>query len=522
MVGTRSVVDAARTRSPRARRWGASAAGPIDSPSGLLERLEPRLVLATFNTVDFFPLPTSATWNYSGTVDINSTHATGATGLMTSTGNQVQAGATFTDLSLAVSGGSQTTGVVFRAGFTPLGLRFGLEKLTVDGNTAENEFGVGYRFLPPTIDEGVAYGYGRSFSGMDTPGATWTGFASGNVQVGTAASITVPAGTFTAIKVERQGTFNLSGNRQGGGAAFTASGTRDESMWLVMGVGIVKYSLSINESFSDAPTLDYATDLDLTGATLLNGTGNAQVTGRNGLVIANQDSTPTFTDGTGFSSVDVNGQTRDRVFTITNTGPGTLNILSISLGGIAPSQFSVLQPATTALATGESTTFTLTFDPSSVGNKRARVNISTDAQAQGTFFYSVRGDGVANGALSLRSGPSNGAIDDRSTVTARENGTRFGFVDSSSGTFTRIYKLTNTGLGDLSLTGSPLVTISGRNASMFSVTQFPSTPVAPGQTVTFKITFDPSSAGFKRATVSFATSDWRFPTFTFDVTGSGV
>jgi hypothetical protein len=49
------------------------------------------------------------------------------------------------------------------------------------------------------------------------------------------------------------------------------------------------------------------------------------------------------------------------------------------------------------------------------------------------------------------------------------------------------FKIYNDGAGELNLTGSPAVTLSGPHASHFQVTQQPTTPVGPYSSATFKI-----------------------------------
>ncbi|WP_179336343.1 BspA family leucine-rich repeat surface protein, partial [Winogradskyella costae] len=74
----------------------------------------------------------------------------------------------------------------------------------------------------------------------------------------------------------------------------------------------------------------------------------------------------------------------------------------------------------------------------------------------------------------------------------------------------------------LNLTGTPLVAISGTNAADFTVTALPTSPVAATTgTTTFEITFDPSAAGIRKATISIASNDADENPYTFTIQGYG-
>ncbi|MCP9747857.1 choice-of-anchor D domain-containing protein, partial [Lacihabitans sp. CS3-21] len=64
-------------------------------------------------------------------------------------------------------------------------------------------------------------------------------------------------------------------------------------------------------------------------------------------------------------------------------------------------------------------------------------------------------------------------------------------------------------------------TISGSNASDFSVSSNPTSPVSASGSTTFQITFNPSAAGLRSATVSLANNDSDEATYDFAVEGSG-
>tara|TARA_R110000868_G_scaffold13892_1_gene64601 strand:+ start:47162 stop:54469 length:7308 start_codon:yes stop_codon:yes gene_type:complete len=108
------------------------------------------------------------------------------------------------------------------------------------------------------------------------------------------------------------------------------------------------------------------------------------------------------------------------------------------------------------------------------------------------------------------------------TIPVDVSGTRFGFVDVTSGQQTRTFTIQNTGTGDLTLTGGTPVTITGADLADFSVVAQPASPVAAGDSVTFQITYDPSAVAVDVATINIASDDADEAPYTFAITGEGV
>jgi archaellum component FlaG (FlaF/FlaG flagellin family) len=100
--------------------------------------------------------------------------------------------------------------------------------------------------------------------------------------------------------------------------------------------------------------------------------------------------------------------------------------------------------------------------------------------------------------------------------------TDFGSADVSTGTVNRVFKIKNRGGAALNLTGtSPYIAISGTNASEFTVTSIPSSSIAGGDSTTFQITFNPSAAGIRSASISIASNDADENPFNFSIQGYG-
>ncbi len=145
-----------------------------------------------------------------------------------------------------------------------------------------------------------------------------------------------------------------------------------------------------------------------------------------------------------------------------------------------------------------------------------------------TDAYGIDNDTVISNAFNVTGDPE---IDIQGNATSITTGditpdvaddTDFGMVLENGGTAAHTFTIYNTADLDLTLGGSPIVTISGTNASDFTVTAFPSTPVAGGASTTFTITFDPSAIGIRTATVSIDNNDSDENPFNFDIQGEGV
>ena len=134
----------------------------------------------------------------------------------------------------------------------------------------------------------------------------------------------------------------------------------------------------------------------------------------NSVVIMNGDITPSAIDNTDFGSVSVNGGTQTRIFTISNTGFDTLTLTGavpyIILTGEGATDFSVsTSPASINIANGDSITFAITFNPSSVGTKNANITIASNDIFSSPYTFSIKGTGYYQNDSSQVS-PKPGAI----------------------------------------------------------------------------------------------------------------
>jgi hypothetical protein len=92
-------------------------------------------------------------------------------------------------------------------------------------------------------------------------------------------------------------------------------------------------------------------------------------------------------------------------------------------------------------------------------------------------------------------------------------------MNATSGTVVRTFTIQNTGNATLNLSAP---TLSGANASDFAISSAPAGSVAANGSTTFQITFDPSAAGVRTATVSIGNDDSDEDPYTFAIQGTGT
>jgi len=179
------------------------------------------------------------------------------------------------------------------------------------------------------------------------------------------------------------------------------------------GSGIRSWTIDNNQIGTDGSFFykPFSEDVTPTGLTFSaqNGTGSPVISettpapeinlvGNNSQSITSGDNTPQFYDGTNFGTLDYASGTRTRTFTIQNTGTAALTISGttpyVTITGTNAADFAVTTPPSPSVAASGSTTFVVTFNPSSVGTKTATINIGNNDSDEGTYTFSIQGDGI--------------------------------------------------------------------------------------------------------------------------------
>lgn len=225
---------------------------------------------------------------------------------------------------------------------------------------------------------------------------------------------------------------------------------------------------------------------------------------------------PTNSGSQDFGSVAVGSSSSNMTFTIENLGNSALNLIGapyVSISGTHSSDFSVEVDAAASIAGGSSTTFQLKFNPSASGARTAMVSIGNNDADEHPYKFTITGTGL---------GPEINIQQNTTKITSGSG--VFNMSPASVGTSGSpvTFTIENNGNQNLSLTGNPLVVITGTNASDFAVTSQPSSNITSGSSSNFQVTFTPSGVGVRTATVTIQNNDVNRSSYTFTLNGTGT
>ncbi|MBN1495615.1 MAG: choice-of-anchor D domain-containing protein, partial [Spirochaetes bacterium] len=198
------------------------------------------------------------------------------------------------------------------------------------------------------------------------------------------------------------------------------------------------------------------------------------------------------------------------IFTIQNTGGGSLNVTGSSLSGANATDFTVTGLTTGTMVSGGSSTFTVIFTPGGTGVRSASLSISSDDPNENPYDITLSGTGGSGATpeINLKIG---------ATDYASGTGTcDFGDVYPGSAK-TVSFTIENTGAGTLTLADTPLV-----GTTDFSV-EGPDITVIPGYgSLTFTVTFIPSGAWPFADILTINSDDADEPAYTINLIGNGT
>ncbi len=188
-----------------------------------------------------------------------------------------------------------------------------------------------------------------------------------------------------------------------------------------------------------------------------------------------------------YGTITVGSSSSAQTITVSNPGTGALSVTSVSIAGPNAADFTKSSDTCsgTSVAAGSSCTFRVTFTPGALGARSATVTVDTNA---GSPTVALSGNGGGTPAASI-------------SPTSVNYGTVLAGTSSSPTTVT----LTSNGTSDLTVSS---VSVSGANAGEFvlSSDNCTGTTLPAGNTCTFQVTFSPTSAGSKSATVTAVTN----------------
>ena len=245
----------------------------------------------------------------------------------------------------------------------------------------------------------------------------------------------------------------------------------------------------------------------------------------NGNEIVDGDAVPGASKHTAFGTININS-TVVRTFTIENTGDAPLTLSGsprVVVGGTHTSDFIVTTQPPASVAASSSTTFQVTFDPTAAGRRTATISIDNNDSDENPYNFAIHGT-CTLGPEMVVTGNGNEITDGDASPSLSDH-TDFGLVDVSSGTVVRTFTIENAGDEALTLETSETarVVVSGTHASDFSVTtQPPVSSIDASGNTTFQVTFDPSAAGTRSATLTISNNDSDENPYNFVIQGTGT
>ncbi|NUY82079.1 choice-of-anchor D domain-containing protein [Flavobacterium sp. MAH-1] len=267
--------------------------------------------------------------------------------------------------------------------------------ITITSNDANTSYvfsvsGVG---TDPEID---VQGNSTSISDGDTTPSTgdWTNFGTTPLQAGFINRTFTISNSASATGPLNLGTITVTGTNP---SDFTA--TQPAATTLAAGAsttftvsfdptasGTRTATINIPNNDSNESTYDFA----------VSGFGNdpeMEVLG-NGVPILDATTATSVLDNTDFGSVSMQGGSAIANYTITNNGVGTMSIGAISFTGSGAAFFAVATAPPATLAQGASTTFQISFTPTSIGTKTATIYITNDDYDENPYNFNLTGLGV--------------------------------------------------------------------------------------------------------------------------------
>jgi len=215
------------------------------------------------------------------------------------------------------------------------------------------------------------------------------------------------------------------------------------------------------------------------------------ITGNNTSIPGDGSNTPNTIDNTDFGAVAENG-TIVNTFTIHSLGDTDLNLTGapdlVAITGSDAAAFSVTAvPTTPVVANGGDTIFEITFTaPVGGGVKHAVLTIENDDLDEGTYTFNIQATSLVNGP-EIDISYNGNSISSNSSASIT-NGNDFGQVAVNS-SLIRTFIITNLGDQDLTIDLSNSI----EPDPPFTISNPPTSPIVSGGSITFDVTFSPTS-----------------------------
>lgn len=202
---------------------------------------------------------------------------------------------------------------------------------------------------------------------------------------------------------------------------------------------------------------------------------------------------------------------------IQNIDTGALTLTGaapfISISGANPGDFTVTTPPASSIPTGGNTVAIVKFAPTANGLRTALLTIANNDSDENPYTITVQGTGTGIAATVPEINVQVNGVD------VNSGGTRD--VGTTSATINVPVNIQNTGSNTLTLSGSPLIAVSGANAADFQVTTPPASSIPALNNSIATVRFSPSANGLRTATLTIANNDSDENPYTINLQGTG-
>lgn len=220
-------------------------------------------------------------------------------------------------------------------------------------------------------------------------------------------------------------------------------------------------------------------------------------------IIHDGDTTPVSADHTAFGGVVLGGAPLVRTFTVRNIGtlPLTLGALSV------PPGFTPVENLVASLAPGEEDSFSVQLDSALAGLKTGSISFSSNDSNENPFNFAV--SGTVRAPEIVIEQPAGSPLADGTSVVS--------FGELVPGVATNFVFIVRN-VGDDALSGLA-VTLNDDEPVSFIAGGLGVSMLAPGESTTFHVTFNPGSAGAHTAAVHIVSNDSDESPFELALTG---
>lgn len=424
-------------------------------------------------------------------------------------------------MTIALSG----TGMQAQWSITPTSVNFG--NVNVGSNSSQNitltnsgsaaltissatlsgpEFSIIGLSLPQTISPGASATFGVQFApaaaGSDSGTISVSSNPSGSPATialsgtGVQGKLTANAASvsFGSVAVGSSGSQSMTLTNSGTASITISSASASGTGFAVAGLSM-PLSLSAGQSVSFSASFTPSSAGSASGSISIasNAPGSPMAIALSGT--GTQAQIAATPSSAAFGSVVV-GNSNSQTITVSNGGNASLTISQAALAGAGFSTSGMTAPMT--IAAGKSATFNAIFTPSSAGTVSGSVTLVSNAPSS-PLTIALGGTGVAASSL------------------LAVNPTSLSFGNVNDGTATSLgVTLTNTGNANETISG---VNATGAGFSTSGVSA--GITLAPNQSTTLTVAFDPATPGAATGTVTVTSSATNSPA-TISLSGTGV